>query len=609
MAKKTINITITPGKRLLKLPSGVNLREVLLDNGISLRYYCGGEGTCGKCRVRFTENAPFPNSYDKKFFSEDEISLGWRLACKTRVSKDAAVEIPGEHRAADMEIYTGEDYIDIEPDPELRNIRIGCDKATIDNQVSDMEAVLKAMPGQNPEPELSFLRKLPRALRESDYTVDVSLFNDIFIDIRKSGGSLDAFGIAVDLGTTTIAASLFNLGTGVSIGRSGALNPQTVHGADVVSRIQFASESPENLDKLRMEAIDAINKLAENLCKKAGISARDVGMMSLAGNSTMEHLVLGIPPNHIPVAPYVPVFKKGVLLRAEQAGLKINPSARFYVFPTIGGFVGGDTVSDILATGFCDSDDLSLMIDIGTNGEIVLGNKNRIIATSAAAGPAFEGRNISCGMRAEAGAVDSVTIDGNISIHTIGEKDPVGVCGTGMISLVASFLDHGLINAMGGFDPDAAKNISGKSAEIEKRFRNGDDGLSFSIARSPEQDLLIHQKDIRELQLAKGAISAGITLLMKEYNVAPEDIDAVYLAGAFGNYISPEAAIRIGLIPDVSPEKIMFMGDAALTGASAALLRKDMRERTERISTKTEFIELAGRNDFQDVFAESMIFT
>ncbi len=609
MIGKFVSLHILPDEKSVSVPRGINARDALIKVGITLNDYCGGNGQCGKCRLRFLENAPAPSLADEVFFSKDELAKGYRLACMAHLEKPATIFIPESSRSKAAPVLIGRKGAEISPQSELKKVYVKLAPASLENQLSDLDLLRNALKDTTLCADVPFLEKLPGILRASDYAVTVTLFGKALVDIEAGNHSSEAgegaFGAAFDLGTTTIAGALYNLDTGRLLARLGRLNPQTCYGADVVSRIQFASQSPAQLNELREKVVNCINDILAELCSAAGIPKESVGYVALAGNSTMEHLFLGIPPDNLPVAPYVPVYRDGLLLLAEEAGIMAHPRARLYVFPTIGGFVGGDTVADLLAAGIFASEELALLIDIGTNGEIVLGNKGRILATSTAAGPAFEGRNIHCGMRAENGAIDHIAIDGRVKIHTIGDAPPAGLCGSGLIDLAAEMLRNGLLDASGRFIR------SDETTELNGRFEKTDAGLKFLLAAQSEgaaRDIYFLQKDVRELQLAKGAIAVGTTLLLKEYGASVDEVDVLYLAGAFGNFIRPESAMRIGLIPQVSEGKIRFIGDAALTGAGYALLRKDMRERAEAIAQDVEFVELAGRKDFQDVFAEAMLF-
>ena len=611
MAEKKSSIHILPGDRTITALPGAVLRDVLIESGYTLDDYCGGQGKCGKCRVRFLENAPAPSSPDENFFRNHELAQGYRLACQTRIEKNASLFIPEDSLLKESPVLLNENLAGIPPASELRKITLNLTPASLENQISDLDLLRNSLNEKDLVPDLFFLRKLPQVLRSSGYSISLTIFDNQLMDVEPAQPHSQAtgvYGVSFDLGTTTVAGALYQLDTGQCLGRTGRLNPQTIFGADVVSRILYASQSPENRLEMRLKIGQCLNEILAQLCYQADISKQYVGYITLAGNTTMQHLFLGVPADNLPLAPYVPVYKNGLFLMAEEAGLYAHPRARLYVFPAIGGFVGGDTVADLLVADLSSQNSLCLMIDIGTNGEIVLGNRNKIFATSTAAGPAFEGRNISCGMRAEKGAIDRVTMGADLALHTIEDAPASGLCGTGLISLVSELLSHGLIDPSGRFQVPESDSLS---HNLKNRLIETEQGRKFLISSESQgavRDLYLLQKDLRELQLAKGAIAAGTILLLKEYGATINDIETIYLAGAFGNYIDPSAAIRLGLLPDIGVGKIRFIGNAALTGASYALVQKEKRLNAEHLAREALFIELAGRRDFQDVFAETLLF-
>jgi len=608
MPDETLTLRILPNEKWTPVKRETTARDALLKSGIVLHDYCGGEGRCGKCRVQFLEGASEPTTADREFLTPEELSEGYRLACQARLKQDAVIFVPVEHSRPLAGAYVHDVKNDLPPEPEVKKIHLRLSPATIEHQLADFDLLREALKIPSLKPEYEFLKKLPHILRSNGYDATVTLFGDNCLDIEAGDttypAGLGVWGACIDIGTTTIGGALHHLDTGRLATRTGRLNPQTVHGADVVSRIMFASLSPANLDEIRQMVLDCINDILSELCKSAGIGLEAILHVTLAGNTTMEHLFLGIPTDGLPVAPYVPVFKDGLIIPAADAGLKIHPRARIYVFPAIGGFVGGDTVADLLVAGLENADKPSLMIDVGTNGEIVLGNRGRLMATSAAAGPAFEGRNIQYGMRAERGAIDRVVIEDGLAIHTIEEVPAAGICGSGLISAVSALSKAGMIDSSGRFITDTVKGMS-------ERFSRTEGGFQFLLAGRNEgasRDIYIHQNDVRQFQLAKGAIAAATVILMKEFGVAAEKLDKIYIAGAFGNFIDPADAIRVGLVPVSDEKRITFIGNAALAGAGEVLLRADMRRRAETLARRVEFLELAGRPDFQDAFARAMIF-
>ena len=607
-----VTLHVYPDDVTLTVIRGETVLDALNNAGILLNIPCGGQGICGKCRVQFTRPLFPPTAADREHISEEELAQGFRLACRSTCESDATIHLPPEARVDDPSILLDGAGSGTVSDRSIQFLEINLESATLQNQANDLDRVRAALGDPALEPDIHFLRNLPGALRDGQRDVQVTLGNGRLLDIGSAGVIVSRrtgpLGVAVDLGTTTAAASLHDLGTGKCLGRIGMLNPQSSRGADVVSRISWASRSVENIHELQGHALECINTLIVSLCNEHGGRPEDVLSVTLAGNTTMLHLFLGVSPEMLAVAPYVPVFSDAIEMNAQKAGLRIHPAAGLFVFPSVGGFVGGDTVADVIASDMDQASDLTLLVDIGTNGEIVLGNRDRLLATSAAAGPAFEGRNISCGMRAEAGAIDRVTFGAGIHIRTIGQKPPTGLCGTGLVSLGASLLKSGRLGVSGMLcDPDDSESRDPVAARVQKTT----DGNRYLIAGENEgasRDIFLTQKDIRELQLAKGAIRAAVEILLAEYGTKIDQVGDIRLAGAFGNFFSPGDIMDIGLLPLADADKIRFIGNAALDGAVLALLRADQRTRARNAARRMCFLELAGRPDFQDIFAESMLF-
>lgn len=614
MPSPKITVHIIPDDLTVDVSPGVTLREILDQLGIHLNYYCGGKGRCGKCAIRFLEGAPAPSLQETKLFGDEEIAGGKRLACITRPEGSCTIEIPSESRSGETGKPAGGEMPHPEPDPEIEKVHLKINPASLDNPQSDFDLIRSAVQRGDLEPAAAFLRRLPHILRKSGGHVAVTLNQYTIIDIEEfesNGEENNLYGIAVDLGTTTMAAVLYRIDIGKPLFHTSVANPQKNFGADVVSRIQYVSGSGERLERLQKKTVDSINQMLETICNTAGISCIDILSVTLAGNTTMQHLFLKIPPDYLAAIPYTPAFHDGLSLRSEEAGLMTHHEAPLYTFPTIGGFVGGDTVADILISNMDGEEEFCLLVDIGTNGEIVLGNRNRLIASSTAAGPAFEGANIKCGGTAIPGAIDHVSLENGLTIRTIDGEPAISICGTGLISLAAELVRKGLLDPSGRINPGKCEN--GKdTGQLKNRFHKTDGGWKLILASSKEgaaREVFIDQEDIRELQLAKGAMSAGIRLLLDHFGSKVEDIQRIYLAGAFGNFVLPEDAMTIGLIPRVEKKKIVFLGDAALKGAAMTLVRKDHKRRAEKISRNVEFVELAGKKEFQDIFALSMMFS
>ncbi len=418
-------------------------------------------------------------------------------------------------------------------------------------------------------------------LGQDKIVVDSEIVHKLIPDRKCANG--ECYGVAVDIGTTTLAAALVNLKDGAELAVMGSHNPQISHGDDVVSRIKFSIENSNGLANLQKAVVRQINSLIDHLCKKANIKRQDILEISIAGNTAMQHLFNGIDPSPLAQLPFEPNWRGGQSVKASQLDVHINLDGVVYIFPIIGGFVGGDISAGMLATDLLNQPQPLLMIDVGTNGEIVLVNNNKIYAASTAAGPAFEGAGISCGMRAMNGAIEKVKFEDNKFVcNVIGDVKPVGVCGSGLIDMMAEFLNAGVVDSTG--------RMSCEEIELAHKVK-------------------ITQRDIRQIQLAVGAIRAGVSIMLKKADIKSSDLKRVLVAGGFGSFIRRNHAQRIGLLPaDIAHEKILFIGNTSLAGAKMALLSLDARKKTQDLADSAEHIELSADLDFQNEFANAMIF-
>ena len=432
----------------------------------------------------------------------------------------------------------------------------------------------------------------------------------VFNEFEREGKSGEAFGLSFDVGTTTVVGMLWDLATGVQIGAKAEANPQAVHGADVISRIMFATENEANQQTLRDEIIGRLNSITEELTGSSGISADDVLNAVVVGNTTMSHLILGENPESLARAPFCPAFYGPVIKAADEFGLRIRRKANVTLLPNIAGHVGSDITAGIIASDIMHKTGKYLLIDVGTNGEIVLCSDGKALACSTAAGPAFEGASIYQGMRAAAGAIEFVDIDENgVSIRVVGGETPAGICGSGIVDAVAGLLKTGLVDKTGRLLTAEKALEKGVAAALAQRLRDGKTGREFLLAGNDGgEDVVITQKDVREVQLAKAAIKAGIKIMLRLLELTEEDIGQVYVAGAFGNHIRTVSAVAIGLIPDVGENRISYIGNAAGTGASMALLSTDAKEDAIQSAQKVVHVELAADPSFQDVYLAAMAF-
>ncbi len=459
---------------------------------------------------------------------------------------------------------------------------------------------------------LEMLRILPLRLRETGFCGTAVLVGDELVDFEPGDTCRRCYGVAVDLGTTTLAASLVDLAEGDELAVAAELNPQTRLGDDVLSRITHAAETAGGLSELQETVVGALNELFVRLADQGGVRREEIYHVTISGNTTMQQLCCGLDPRWLGRVPFVPVLGGGLQLAAAELGLDIHPRGKVYFMPVIGGFVGGDTTAGILATSLAELPGPAMLIDIGTNGEIVLAAEGRLWAASTAAGPAFEGARISRGMRAAPGAIDKVVLDGRLRINTIGGQPPAGLCGSGLIDVIAELLRSGLLTPQGRFArPEQLP--ADVPADLAQRLVECDGQAAFRLASAGEsadgKDLLLTQRDVRETQLATAAIRAGTTMLLRRAGLEARDLRAVLLAGGFGTFLRRSNAQRMGLLPpEVEHERILFQGNTSLAGARLVLLSQEARGEAEELARRVEHVDLSADADFHSTFAEAMLF-
>lgn len=612
MKDEEIIIIFQPGSKIVKVPAGTNLIETAKKADIIIPNICGNKGKCGKCKVKIVQKQLSFTRQEELLLSPEERESGIHLACQVNLTDDIIVEIISEEKITTTSFLTYDIAETYEIDEHLKKYYLELSEPDIDNMLDDSRNL-----ENNILPEtinlfipLQVLQNLSTFLRKNDFKVTVTVENNQVINIEPGDTSRRLLGVAIDLGTTTIVGSLVNMQTGKILAVKAKTNPQSIYGADVISRVNFSLSEPGGLVKLQTLVIETINEIIEELCEAADAKFREIYEMSLAGNTIMNHLFLGVNPQYIAEAPYIPAYRTSQKFKAEELGLALLPRGPVSTLPNISGYVGGDITGFILACDLHNRQKITLGIDIGTNGEIVLGSNDRLICCSTAAGPAFEGGQISCGMRAMEGALDKYFIDDEqVFFHVIGDVEPKGICGTGLIDIVAELVRVGIVDETGKIvAPESFEGAEWLKKRIVKNDKNYDFILVGEGDNGAKQKLLLMQQDIRELQLAKGAVAAGITILVKELGIEIETIEEILIAGAFGSYLNKYNAQKIGLIPDISPDKIKFVGNAASMGAKKFLLSKKARVEAEQIINTTEYIELSMRLDFQEIFAEKMFF-
>ncbi len=600
---KEHKIFILPDEKEINCKEGDNLLQVLADAGLGIRSVCGGEGTCQRCRVIIDRDG------EKKSV----------LACQTDVRDDLKVRIPESSRLTGEKILVEETdekgilrqpgkYEEVEANPLFHRELIELPPPSLIDNSSDYDRLKRALKQktgrENYSLSWSLLQKLGARLRSNNWKVGVSWINcDVYneiIDITAPD-EMDYYGLAVDIGTTTVVVQLVDLATGLVIDVKGEYNGQGKYGEDVISRINHASKNENGLSDLYEALIKTLNDLIEEIVTEQEINPDNIYYVLCAGNTTMIHSLYKVNPNYIRKDPYIPTFYEPPALKAADIGLNISPEARIYAYPAIGSFVGGDIVAGVLSTGMYDNEQLTLFIDIGTNGEIVLGNKDFLMACSASAGPAFEGGGIKYGMRAMDGAIERIEIsdkDYEVLYKTINNRPPVGLCGTGLIDILATLQAAEIINRSGEFNTGLPTD----------RIREGSEGYEMVLVYAEEtgigEDIVITTTDIKHLMRSKAAIYAGIRMLLNNLSLEEKMIKRVLIGGGFGNYLNIDSSINIGLLPDLPRDNFKFLGNSSLRGARKGLVSCDLMKTSKEIAAKMTYLELSAENQATDFMNE-----
>jgi uncharacterized 2Fe-2S/4Fe-4S cluster protein (DUF4445 family) len=609
-APARVELHFLPAGLRVRVPPGVSLFDAASWNGIAIDSTCGGHGTCKKCKIRILDADTPASSLDARAFSADELRAGWRLACRTLADTDVAVEVPPlVTRPKAATVGVGRQVI-LRPAAQKRYLELA--EPSLSDQRTDIERVLAGLDDLELRIDLGVLRELGQRLRAADFKVTAVIVDDVLIDVQPGDTTDRLLGIAFDLGTTTVVATLLDLGTGTPLAVASMLNKQQPFGADVITRISATMLDPAALDTLGRLAHETLAELAAEVCAQAGADPADVAEIAVAGNATMTHIALGIDPEPLGVAPFIMVARQLPEVLAADLRVPAHPRARAFVFPAFGAYVGGDITAGLLASGMNRDARTRLFIDIGTNCEIVLGNRDWLLGTAAPAGPAFEGAAIRCGMRASDGAIEAVAITSDgLAMTVIGDGEPAGLCGSGLVDAVASLIKAGLLDHSGRLVTDEAAaalapalaprlTMLGQERVFVLHWRGEPGDVSDSIYLS--------QRDVRELQFAKAAIATGWQVLLDEAGLTALDIQQVLLAGSFGSYLSPASAISLGLVPRLPVLRVVSAGNVAGEGAKMALL--SVRERAAALALLEEvrYVELSDRDGFNDAFVEQLQF-
>jgi len=620
---QTCKVRFVPDEVAVEVPLGTTILAALNAAGIQVNSLCGGDGVCGRCRVIIREGKAAGGSTE--FFSRDEIRQGHILACEGRIETDLVVEVPAETRLGGLPDRRGAEVPELTDvsglrrrgvplEPLVRKTFLELPAPSLEDNQSDLQrleyALGKAIGTNGFQMGLKVTRRLPEVVRQSGWKLTaVTSHRGPLTEITEvEPGDTTGRNLCVvaDVGTTTVVCHLVDLADGQTLGRSAKYNSQAVYGADVIRRIIHASQSAEGQDALRKAIVDDINELIRELLTRYRISPNDVNLISAAGNTAMIHLLLGLPPQNIRKEPYVGAAYKLPPFRAAEAGLHIHPRGLLYCLPCVAGFVGADIVAGIYASGLSAGEEVRVLIDIGTNGEVVIGNREFLICASASAGPAFEGAECSGGMHAARGAIDHIKLldaERVLSYSTIGSAPAVGICGTGYVDLVAEMLKVGLIDKTGRIHPDAAPS----------RVRDGASGeVEYVVVRASQagagRDITITQGDVSNILRAKGAIYAAQRVLLNALSMGFEDVAEIMVAGAFGNFMNIENAVRIGLLPDVGPDRLRFVGNTSLAGAKLAALSQRCYQEIFDVAARTTYFELSTAPTFMDQFVSACFF-
>lgn len=603
---KTIKVIFQPSGKRGEIQEGKTILEASRELGVGIESLCGGRQTCGKCKIKILEGefSPF-TAEEAKFISESERRGGFRLACITKILRDATIFIPEESFKPIQIVRKWISEKKVEFNPAIKTYFVRMSPPSFHDLSGDFERLQKALSDGYSLPPLHIdhpaLSKLPKVLREGNWEVTVFVWMDReILDVRPKR-NVRAFGLAIDIGTTTIAGYLCDLTTGELIATQSMMNPQVIYGEDVMSRITFTMDHPDGLQILHRAVINGLNQLIQVITEGSNISSEEIYELTVVGNTAMHHLFLGIDPQPLGVSPFPPAIHQSMDIKVRELMLNIRPSANVHILPIEAGFVGADNVGVLLALEPYNQHDMVLIIDVGTNGELVMGNQRELLSASCATGPALEGAHIQFGMRAAEGAIERIEISSknfDVRYEVIGNSRPMGICGSGIIDGVAELFRAGIIDSSGRFRKDI------KSPRLRMINGRPEFIIAWKEETSIEKDIVITQKDIRNVQLAKAALYAGAKLMMKKLRI--EKLDKVILAGAFGSYINPEKAMILGMFPDCDLKNVFAAGNAAGEGARITLINKEKRAEANEIAKKIKYLELTLETDFQQEFIEAM---
>ncbi|MEE8443070.1 MAG: ASKHA domain-containing protein [Dehalococcoidia bacterium] len=621
MSDSHSTITFLPGNKQVVVPSGTLLQDAIRLAGIEADIPCGGQGRCGRCLVRIEKGQTWnrPNAH----LSTSQIARGWALSCQTDVKGDATVFLLSE-RVKDRVVVSGTAKIKVSRrirpprDPIISQIPVELTPPSLQDNTADLERLRRALTStlgvKDPDVDLSVTRGLAQTLRTGGWKATAVVEHSPrgrssrLVAVRPADAIGTSLGIAVDIGTTTVAVVLVDLRSGRIIDTATNFNRQVSCGEDVISRIVY-SQRGDGLRHLQRLVRETINNLTGELCDQNKLEPKNIDHVVVAGNTTMTHLFLGLNPRSIREEPYAPLATSYPTFRAPEVGLRVNPKASVYCVPAVAAYVGGDITAGILSSGLSRQKGLALFMDIGTNGEIVLGNSDWLAACACSAGPAFEGAGVQSGMRATTGAIEDVTINYHTlepTLRVIGGGTPRGICGSGMIATLAEMFVTGVLDKVGRFDTTIDRGHENR----RRRIVATDHGSAYVLAWASEsatgEDILLTEVDINNLIRTKGAIYAGVTVMLRSLGIDAQDIETVLIGGAFGQHINVEKAILIGLLPDLPWDKYHFLGNTSALGAYQILISRQARRRVEEITGKVTYMELIADNSFMNDYTSTL---
>lgn len=604
-------VTFLPSYRKIEVEGGTTILDAAQRAGLNMNVVCGGQSKCGKCVV-FVQSGK--TEFDKqkyaRFFTDSELAKGACLACATLVQGDLQVIIPDSTLIQEQKILIEGQDTEIEFRPSVKKYYVELLPPSLSDPSPDLSRLLWGIQKSGgPVAEkmyapLEVLREIPKILRHSEWkvtgTIGLVPGGYRLLDLQENDTSTRLYGAAVDLGSTTVVVYLWNLVTGKVVAVASNYNRQISCGEDILARVNFARKN--GLIKLQALAADSINAALTTASNTAGIDRDDIYEVVIAGNTVMTHMLLGIDPAYMIAEPYVPVVRRALSVAASRIGIACNPNGGLFVFPAVSDFIGGDIIADILACGMGEREEISLLIDIGTNFEVVLGNKEWMFSCAGAAGPALEGGEVLFGMRANPGAIEKISLDPetlNPTYSTINNIRPKGITGSGLIDLLAELLCTCVIDRTGRI------NTGINNPRIRKTAHFPEFVIAWSHETDIGKDIVITENDIKNLIMSKASVHAACITLMKQAGVSRREISTIYFAGAFGNYLDKKNATIIGLIPEINPDQIKNIGNGAVAGANIALINRRERKTLDEIACKIAYIELNAENTFMDEYTSS----